>query len=83
MLDQAMMLVEVVAVSDSTIERGTAVLVRDVAGRQLSKRALTGVVEGATFPVVWACREEEWDAAEHEGREPEGCPWPAEDVQAV
>lgn len=35
---------------------------------------------GRDFAVVWICRPEEWEAAQAEGREPEGVPWPAEDV---
>ncbi len=62
------------------LERGTAVLARDVGGRMLRKRALTGVVAGSNFDVVWVCREEEWDAARREGREPDAVPWPADDV---
>ena len=42
--------------------------------------ALTGVIAGHDFPVVWVCPAEEWDTAQREGREPEGVPWPAEDV---
>jgi hypothetical protein len=35
---------------------------------------------GRDFLVVWICRPEEWIAAQAEGHEPEGVPWPAEDV---
>jgi hypothetical protein len=64
------------------IERGDLVFAVDVMGVELAKRALSGIVHGKSFPVVWVCREEEWDAAEREGREPDGVPWPAEDVKA-
>ena len=49
-------------------------------GDVLRKVATSSVVEGYDFPVVWACREEEWRAAQAEGREPESLPWPAETV---
>lgn len=35
---------------------------------------------GDDFPVVWACRDEEWQLAAAEGRPPRGVPWPATDV---
>lgn len=63
------------------IERGAAVKVRTFGGEWLVRRALTGAVMGHDFSVVWVCREEEWRSAEDEGRDPEGIPWPAEDVQ--
>lgn len=65
-----------------TIEAGVEIEVRDVHGRWLPRRALTGVVEGRDFQVVWACREEDWEAASKDaGREPQRTPWPAEDVR--
>ena len=64
-----------------SIERG-AVVVADSADGELRRlRALGGVMAGGDFAVVWACSEREWDAAIAEGREPEGIPWPAEDVR--
>lgn len=63
-----------------SIETGARVQVRGATGRVLTKRALSEVVPGQDFQVVWACREEEWDASQAEGREPDGVPWPAEDV---
>jgi len=63
--------------------RGSLVEVRDASGDRLSRRALSGILDGASFPIVWACREEEWLAALEEGREPQGTPWPAEDVRVV
>ena len=59
---------------------GAHVTVRDALGQLLPRRAITGVVPGHDFPVVWVCGEEEWEAAREEGREPEDVPWPAEDV---
>ena len=65
----------------SEIEPGLVVVARDAEGEELPRRALTGVVDGHDFPVVWVCREEEWTEAEQEHRKPEGVPWPAEDVR--
>lgn len=59
---------------------GDIVVVVDVEGVRRRKRALSPVMQGGSFPVVWACREEEWQAARAEGRDPIGLPWPAEDV---
>jgi hypothetical protein len=67
----------------SSFERGAKVTVRNAAGNELPKRALSGVERGGDFPVVWVCREQEWEAAASEGREPDGLPWPAEDVRGV
>ena len=64
-----------------TIDHGDLVTATDAEGVLLPKRALGGIIQGVDFPVVWVCREEEWEAAQQEGREPEGVPWPAEDVQ--
>jgi hypothetical protein len=64
-------------------QAGDQVEVVDAEGERLRRRALGGVIDGADFPVVWVCREEEWVAAKHEGREPEGVPWPAGDVSAA
>ena len=57
------------------------VLVRSAYEELLPRRALTGVVMGRDFQVVWVCSEAEWEAAQAERREPEGVPWPAEDVK--
>ena len=65
------------------IERGTPVVVRDAFGEELRRVALSAPKRGEDFPVVWVCRPEEWEAAQAEGREPEGVPWPREDVQAA
>jgi hypothetical protein len=59
---------------------GMLVVAVDARGRALTKRALTPVVQGDNFPVVWVCREAEWAAAQAEGRAAVGFPWPAEDV---
>ncbi len=64
-----------------SIEPGTRVLVRSATGELLPRIASSDVVRGEDFPVVWVCREEEWKAAQAEGREPDAVPWPAEDVR--
>jgi hypothetical protein len=67
----------------TAIEPGTRVRVRDADGEWLPRRAITGVEPGSTFEVVWVAKEAEWEAAAAEQREPEGTPWPAEDVEAA
>lgn len=64
------------------IERGQRIVVRDAFGEDLERIALGGPKRGEDFPVVWVCRPEEWDSAQAEGREPQGVPWPREDVQS-
>jgi hypothetical protein len=56
------------------------VQVRTASGEILKRWALSGIVEGGYFPVVWVCRQDELTLARDEGREPERVPWPAEDV---
>jgi hypothetical protein len=63
-----------------TIRPGNRVAARDAFGQENPRRAISGVSAGHDFPVVWICREDEWEAAQQEGREPDGVPWPAEDV---
>jgi hypothetical protein len=65
------------------IHRGTPVLVRDAFGDELPRVALSGPKRGEDFPIVVVCRPEEWKAAYDEGREPDGVPWPREDVRVV
>ena len=69
------------------IERGAQIEVQDITGRRLVRRALSGVVDhelhGQQLAVVWTCTEKEWEAAQAEGREPEGNAWPAENVRAL
>jgi len=63
------------------IRRGDVVVAEAADGQPRELRALSGVVPGGDFAVVWACSAAEWEAAGGEGREPEGIPWPAEDVR--
>ena len=65
------------------MQRGDWVVAEAADGRARELRALGGTVAGGDFAVVWACSSAEWDAAEAEGREPEGIPWPADDVQLI
>ena len=64
-------------------ETGQRIEVRDAFGNWLPRIALGPVDPGDEFAVVWACREEEWDAARAESREPESVPWPITDVRLV
>jgi hypothetical protein len=65
------------------LKAGDLVEVVDADGERRRKRALGPVTQGGSFLVVWACREQEWQAAQIEGREPVGIPWPAEDVSRL
>ena len=65
------------------IKPGDRVLALNARGERSERIALTEVVMGRDFPVVWICRPEEWVAARAEGREPDGVPWPAEDVSLL
>jgi hypothetical protein len=60
---------------------GDRVVVTTADGSTLPRRALGDVMAGADFPIVLVCRIEEWESAQSEGREPNGVPWPAEDVR--
>jgi hypothetical protein len=64
----------------SDIYPGQSVVVRDAFGRILGRVAMTGVVRGLDFPVVWVSHEDEWRTAQEEGRDPDGVPFPADDV---
>jgi hypothetical protein len=63
------------------IRPGDLVMVRTALGDWRQRRAVTGIEAGDRFPVVWACRLEEWAAAQTDGRDPDAAPWPAEDVR--
>lgn len=67
-------------VSIAVIHPGDRIKIESATG-PITRRATTGIVPGQRFPVVWASREDEWEAAREEGREPEAVPWPAEDVR--
>lgn len=63
-----------------TIKPGSEIKVRDAQREVLDRVAMTSVVDGKDFPVVWVCDHDEWAAARREGREPTGIPWPANAV---
>lgn len=63
--------------------RGDKVRVLTAFGTYAEKIAVTGAIEGDSFRVVRLCSEEEWRAAEVEGREPTSSPWPADDVTVL
>lgn len=65
------------------IERGTHVIVTTADGTELQRVAVSEVVDGEDFPVVWICPVEEWADAESEGREPVAWSWPSEDVRVA
>ena len=63
------------------IHQGDKVLARSAIGEELPRIAISGVVAGHDFEVVWVCKEEEWQAAIRENRQPDALPWPAGDVR--
>lgn len=65
------------------IARGDRVRAKAADGTVRDLRALGDIIAGGDFAVVWACSEREWNAALAEGREPQGIPWPADDVTFV
>jgi hypothetical protein len=66
-----------------TFTAGQRVSARTSANRLIAKRAVTPVVKGADFDIVWVCGEKEWEAAEREGRKANATPWPASAVQPL
>lgn len=63
------------------IERGDRVLARTATNQWVRRRALTGTVPGHDFPVVWVCREEDWDRVGTAPDNEVGVPWPADEVK--
>lgn len=62
------------------IQPGSTVTARTATGESVTRRAVSGVVDGLDFPVVWITTEEEWSASQADGRPADALPWPAEDV---
>lgn len=60
------------------IERGDQVVVTDAAGKEHPRRAVTGVVRGHDFLVVWVCKEDRWPT--EPSLEAGAIPWPADAV---
>jgi hypothetical protein len=71
------------SVASMNVMPGDRVLALNARGERGERIAITGVVQGRDFPVVWICQPEEWDAAQAEKRQPEGVPWPAEDISPL
>jgi hypothetical protein len=71
------------AASMGDIKRGMHLRATAADGTERELRALGGVIAGGDFAVVWVCSEREWAAAEAEGREPDGIPWPADGVRVA
>jgi hypothetical protein len=67
----------------TAIQPGVKVHAQARDGQLLERTAMTGVIDGDDFPVVWVCRDEEWDVSQREGREPEGLPWPVDSVRVL
>lgn len=63
------------------IEPGDRVAARDIHGNLLPMRAMTAVMDGKDFPVVWVCHEDHWDPSLSGPNPARGIPWPAEDVE--
>jgi hypothetical protein len=64
-----------------SITAGDELLVRTATGTKVPRRAVSGIVAGEAFAIVWVCREEEYESAHAEGREPDAVPWPANAVE--
>ena len=64
----------------NSIDAGTWVSVTTVFGNVITKRATSPIITEGSFPIVWVCSPEEWDAALRENRPPNATPWPADDV---
>ena len=65
----------------TTIRPGERVLARTALDEWVKMRAITGIVPGQDFPLVWVCDEQEWQASQAEHRAPRGDPWPADEVR--
>ena len=65
------------------IVAGQAVTVFTADKRAVRMVALTSVVKGDDFPVVWVCSEAEYASATKSGLTPAGIPWPSEHVRAL
>gem|GEM_PF-2165107 len=63
-----------------TVLEGQLVTVRTADNRLLPRRAVTGVVEGHDFLVVWVCTDREWQRGSVGVAPALAIPWPAADV---
>jgi len=62
------------------IQPGARVLVRTASRQLLPRRAVTGIISGQDFPVVWVCREELWRPGLRP-QDPGPVPWPSDAVK--
>jgi hypothetical protein len=60
---------------------GDHLAARTARGTTVPRRAVSGVVAGNMFKIVWVCEESEYRAAASEHREPNATPWPANAVE--
>jgi hypothetical protein len=65
------------------ITRGSIVRVTTASGREIEMRAMGEPMRGRDFPVLWVCTEAEWSRATADDDEPNGTPWPVEDVKEL
>lgn len=65
------------------IRPGAIVVAQTSDNKEVTLRAVTGVIDGDDFPVVWVCGEAEWQAATADRRDPQAVPWPADSVREV
>ena len=63
------------------IKFGDHVLAHTATGDVLLGVAVSGVVDGGDFPVVWIATEDDWRDAVRRGERPDASPWPADDVE--
>lgn len=64
------------------VKAGQSVTVTTADNRAVKRRAISGVVNGDDFPVIWVCDDTEYAVAKREGRLPIGVPWPSDCVRS-
>lgn len=64
-------------------KRGELLLVMTATKEWVPRIALSDVMPGHKFPIVWVCRDKDWKEASKGGINPKGgaVPWPAEFVR--
>ena len=67
----------------SDIAIGSLLRVRTADGKIVEKRAVSEVIAGQDFPVVWVCWPEVWDPTNVEACKATAVPWPASAVEDV
>jgi hypothetical protein len=64
------------------IKPGDQVFAITSSGMSLPRRAVSGIEEtGHAFPIIWICRDDEYESALQEGRSPSGTAWPADAIR--